>query len=176
MPPKCATCSAPFGEHDRVCHYCGTSRGVAESVSEEKAALEELHAAMAKAMHEADARGELASFVRDRFLQNGPIPSAPELLMAEAVRCQQFFLDEVAPQNAGPEARYRACLLRLQLLSIDEPALKPKVDVLRQNLETVRRSARRGNLELVALLLAGIGVAVLLGAYLVRALAGFFLR
>lgn len=48
---------------------------MAESVSEEKQALEELHAAMAKAMHEADARGELASFVRDRFLQNGLIPA-----------------------------------------------------------------------------------------------------
>ena len=119
MPTKCPVCSAPAGEADRVCHYCGTHRAPSEGAPDEAAALEELHAAMAKAMQEATARGEDAVQVRDRFLQNGLIPSTPELLIEEVVRCQQYFRDELVTLQAGPALDARGSRLKVLVHSLE---------------------------------------------------------
>jgi hypothetical protein len=165
----CATCAAPYSDEERVCHYCGTARGALSNVAAERATLEELHQAMAAAMFAASRGEESPDAVRDRFLQNGFIPSHAELLVEEAVRCQQFFREDVAADTAAPRARYRACLLRLELLAVDDSRWKPKVAILQKNLDAERARVRRSNAAMIAVFGVLLVLAVWLGVYVFKA-------
>jgi hypothetical protein len=170
MPDTCTTCGAPPSEGDRLCRQCGTLR---EDLAEsgplvEGALLDELHRAMAAAIHVAEPGGEAA--VRDRFLRNAFIPSYPEGLVEEMVRCQQFFRDEVAADTHGPRARYRACLLRLELIAVDHARWKPKVRVLRANLDAEGARAWRSDIVMGVSIVGALAVVVGVLIYLVKAI------
>jgi hypothetical protein len=167
----CSTCTAPFAEGTLVCHACGTAREAMSGLEAQRAALEELHRALAAAMHEAKAKEAKPEEVRDRFLQNALVPTHPELLVDEAIRCQQFFLQDLAANTAGPQARYRACLLKLEMVAIDKPAWKRKVKVLRANLEGQSRREWRSNVAFAVGFVVFVGVVVMVIVYVVHALA-----
>ena len=71
-----------------------------------------------------------------------------------------------------PRARFETCLTRLELLAVDDPSLKRKVEILRSKLETHRGRERRTNVgcAVVGLLLV-VGV-IALGVWAVRRLLG----
>ena len=171
MRESCTTCAARLPEADRICHACGTLRDDLSDAGPlaEREWLDELHRAMAAAMHGATPGGEPAGTIRDRFLRNAFIPSHPELLVEEMVHCQQFFREEVAADTLGPRSRYQACLLRLELLAVDQARWKPKVKVLRANLEAEGARARRSDLVIAASIIGVLAVLIGLVVYLTKA-------
>jgi hypothetical protein len=176
MREACTTCAARLPEADRICHHCGTLRDDLSDPGplEERALLDELHRAMAALIHAATPGGEPADTIRDRFLRNGFIPTHPELLVEEMVRCQQFFRDEVAADTLGPRSRYRACLLRLELLAVDQARWKPKVRVLRANLDAEGARARRSDLLMAASIIGVLAVLVGLVVYVTKAVVSLW--
>jgi hypothetical protein len=147
----CPTCADPLEPGQHVCHGCGSLRPDAVPTREdERAVLVELRQAMAAAIADAERQGQAANPVRDRFLKNALVPADPGLLIEEAVYCQTFFLDTVDADTTIPQARFRACLTRLEVEAVDDPALRPKVDVLRGQLEQHRKQALRNNLVMLA--------------------------
>lgn len=165
----CRTCGAPRAEHTLLCHYCGTAYRDLVSLDEQRAALAELHEAMATAAVEAEKKGEPLELVRERFLQNGFLPRDPDLLIEEALRCQLLFLDEMAASTAAPRARYEACLTRLELQAVDDASLEPKVAILARQLDRHRKTVRKNNLAMVLFFFCFVAGAVALGVWIIRA-------
>lgn len=161
MTATCPTCTERLEPGQRVCHACGSLRPDAVPTPEdERAVLVELRQAMAAAIADAERQGQPANPVRDRFLKNALVPADPGLLSEEAVYCQTFFLDTMDAETAVPQARFRACLTRLELAAVDDPALRPKIEVLRGQLEQHRKQAFRNNLLMAAVILGVLAGAV----------------
>jgi hypothetical protein len=158
---NCPTCAENLEPGQRVCHACGLLRPDAVPTREdERAVLVELRQAMSAAIADAERQGQPANPVRDRFLKNALVPADPDLLIEEAVYCQTFFLDSFEADTTVPQARFRACLTRLEVAAVDDPSLRPKIEVLRGQLAQHRRQALRNNLLLAGVILGVLAAAV----------------
>jgi hypothetical protein len=157
-----------------ICGSCGTPAADWSELVDEKEALAEAWRAMAEAIHDASLQGEPEQKVRDRFLENMPLPRSADLLIGEAFECQRYFKDDVGAETGMPQARYRACLNRLELLAVEDHSLKPKIEILTQQLRRHQRKIWRGNIIIAICVLAAIGGVVGIGIALVRAIVGLF--
>jgi hypothetical protein len=157
----CPTCAEKLDAGQRVCHACGSLRpDVVPTREDERAVLFELRQAMNAAIADVECQGQPGNPVRDRFLKNALLPADPGLLIEEAVYCQAFFLDTIEADTTIPQARFRACLTRLEVAAVDDPSLRPKIEVLRGQLEQHRRRAFRNNLIMVVVILGVLAAAV----------------
>jgi hypothetical protein len=155
---RCASCGVALVEACYVCPYCGAARVALTSAAEEKSALAELHAAVAHAMTEAGGEPGADAKARDRLLHTAFVPATPEILIDEALFCLQHFGDWTQGSTVA-QARYRACLARLELHAVDDAAWEKKAEVLRRHLSDHRRRVGLGNV-LLALLLVGLVAAI----------------
>jgi hypothetical protein len=152
---SCPTCANRFEDGQRVCHACGALRPDAiPTPQEERAVLVELRQALGAAMADAEAQKQPVVPVRDRFLRHALVPADPGLLIEEAVHCQTFFIDALDAETSVPQARFQALLARLEVAAVDDPALAPKIQVLRRQLDAYKRTSFRNGLLLALAILA----------------------
>lgn len=160
-----------MGEDHRVCHDCGFPIDTRVDPSDEEGVLREAWEALAVAVRGAGLQGEPEAPVRDRFLENMPLPTTAELLIREALECQRYFREDLVAETAVPQARYRACLNRLEVLAVDRPDLAARISVLERQLAGHRRRLRRSNLVVLLIILGVIGALVGIGWLVVGAVA-----
>ncbi len=168
---RCPKCASEVSDSHRVCHDCGFPLATRVEPPEEEAVLREAWEAMAIAIRGAGLQGEPEQPVRDRFLENMPLPMSAELLIREALECQRYFSEDLAAETAGPQARYRACLNRLEVLAVDQRELAPRIAVLERQLKVHRGRLLRSNFLVLAIVLGAIGALVGVGWLVVRAVA-----
>ena len=165
MPTEpCASCTGPLSEGQLVCHRCGFPTTAFAAAADERLALLEARQAMASALQLASAQGGDEAPIRNRFLRNMPVPRTAEMLVDEILECERHLSDSAGADNAAAEERCRACLNRLEVLAVDSPELRPRIDVLATQLGRHRSRLARSNWIMgvsVVAVLAG-GVALLL--------------
>jgi hypothetical protein len=153
QPSRCPKCAAaPEPEHG-VCHECGTLLLAETDHESEERIQKEAWDAMAIALRGASLQGQPERPLRDRFLENMPFPRSSARLVQEALECQRFFHEDLGAETEAAQTRYRACLNRLEVLTVDEPDLPAKIEVLTRQLGRHRTRMRRNNLIVVLLLL-----------------------
>jgi hypothetical protein len=118
-------------------------------------------------------RGE-ETRLRDQFLRNMPLPRSAEALVDEMFHCQRFFSEDLGAETSGPQARYQACLNRLELLATEEPKLAPQLAVLSRQLQRHRRRLARNNWIFAAVVLGLLAGGVAVGIWILTSIAALW--
>lgn len=126
---------------------------------------------MAEALCTTARQGGEETRLRDQFLKNMPLPRTAKALIDEMFHCQRFFAEDLGAETSGPQARYQACLNRLELLATEEPELAPQLAVLSRQLQRHRSRLARNNWIIAAVVLGLLAGGVTLGIWILQAIA-----
>lgn len=107
----CAACGAEAGLF--LCTYCGTPTRALTNEADERSALDELHAELARIIGAGDATVER----RHRLLTNAFLPSSPSVLVEAGLRMVPVL--EQAVGRADAAGRMRAICIKLRLASAE---------------------------------------------------------
>jgi hypothetical protein len=144
------------------------------SPDDERRACVEARQAMAEALRTAARQGGEEMRLRDQFLRNMPLPRSAEALVDEMFHCQRFFAEDLGAETSGPQARYQACLNRLELLATEDPELAQQLAVLSRQLERHRRRLARNNWILTVVVGGLLVGGVALGLWILRGIAALW--